>query len=199
MNPTTRLFPSTTGNPFADGSSFFPGAYRGNTPLERAIIDRARGTITSHRFGPPQIDTDLGSLTRAIDSAFVLIPRDAVPTIERATRSDYARSFHFPGNVTIGTAPDITAEQARKKAAAWVAVAAKLEGEEKAAADKAKAEADAEQAAAAARSKRLDELAAEYFADDFMNLGARKARVIEDTYKLELQLADKADDCGCDE
>jgi hypothetical protein len=202
--PGRNLFPS----PFADGSSFFPGAYFGNTPLERAIIDRARGSITRHSYGPPQINTDLQSLTGAVESAFVLIPRDALPKITADGTTPpgaYTRAFAFKDYPAVTMTGRPTAQEARRRAAAWVAVAALLEGEEKTAADKAKAEAEAEQAAAAARSKRLDELALEYFNDHHADLGVRKARVIEDTYKLEQQLAaaDKAtadakdDACGC--
>jgi hypothetical protein len=181
---TPSILPTIYGPP---ASAFFPGG--GKTLLEHTILTRANGSVTPSIYGPIRISSDLPSLTGAIESTFVLVPRQALPKITQTPESTFfGRTFRTDSG--LGLTAGGSADDARKTAAAWLAVAQVLEGEEKAAADEAKKKAAAEQQAADARRKRLDELATEYFDDDFMNLGFRKARIIEDTYKLEQQLAD---------
>jgi hypothetical protein len=103
------------------------------------------------------------------------------------------RQFYFAGDPYVPYSTDLnhTSERARQAATKWLAIAQHLDVEEKA---KAYEEAKAKAVAHAARAKRLDELADKYFGADFhSDLGERKARVIEDLYRLEQKLTDEGE------
>jgi hypothetical protein len=150
-------------------------------PLQQAIAKGSYGgTIRYGIYGPPEITARLDAVADAVESAFVLTPKDDLPKVTSSHSVTDGRAFHVPGQGSYSVpGGEFTAEFARSRAAALHAIAILLDAEEKAAADTAKkAETD--------RTKRLNELASKYFgADFFSDLGERKARVIEDFYKLE--------------
>lgn len=170
------------------------------TPLEHAIVKGTTfGTIKYNSYGPSEITAPLESVARAVESAYVLTPREALPKITATSKGNVNRSFSGSNNLG-ATVQGGTSESARQSAALWLAIAGLLEKEEKDAADDAKKKADAEQAAESARHKRLDALASEYFdAECYIDLGPKKARVIDELYRLEEQLKQDDEDYGDDE
>ncbi|WP_284984274.1 hypothetical protein [Arthrobacter sp. efr-133-TYG-118] len=182
---------------------FYPGASFGVqgpiTHLQRVILDRTPGRTV--RYSPDsgvEIIADLGYVADAVESAFVLVPREALPKIGRTNTTVNGGSFTTAAGENIQLNDGADAEKVRKVAATWLAVAALLESEEKAKADEAKKKEAAEAAAKIARTTRLEQLADEYFEEYFEELGPKKTRVIEELYRLEEEAAD-SECCGCDD
>lgn len=122
-----------------------------------------------------------------MESAYILTPKTDLPKVTRTIPGVY---------VVEGVGPlasiRSTAEEARKYANAWLAIAKHLEREEAARVyEEAKAKAVAEAAAAAAKQARLDELADEWFGKDYTDLGPNKAAAIQEIHRLETQLNTK--------
>lgn len=155
-------------------------------PLQRVILERARGTITAQSYGPARINAELESVAAAVESAYILTPKDELPKVVEGGGDKYTRVFTFAGQSQdpVGVMPTFTAAKARLRAAAWLAIARHLDAEEKAASD---AAAKAE----TARKKRLDELADQWFGKDFADLGDNKAAAIKEIHRLEQLTEDK--------
>lgn len=162
------------------------------SPLQKAIINRTdHGYINYKSFSGPEVTAPLQSISEAVESAFILVEKATLPKAMSSVRSTNARSFAFTGDGTfagLSANPSVTAEQARKTASKWLAVAQFLDAEEKI---EAKKKADAEAEAKNARAARLGELALEYFDSYYMDLSSKKVRVIEEIYRLEQEVKER--------
>jgi len=166
-------------------------SYGNFTPLQQAIVSRTKhGTLNQNYGYNLEIKAPLVSVSEAVESAFVLIEKATLPKVTNSPMSLTKRMFYFAGDpfVPYSANPGHTAEQARKTAAKWLAIAQLLEAEEKTNAAEAKKKADAEAAAKKARTNRLADLAYEYFDAAMTDLGPKKTRVIEDLYDLQEKL-----------
>jgi hypothetical protein len=167
-------------------------AVEGLPHLQRTILGRTRvGTLTGHGYNI-EIKAALSDVADAVESAYILTPKDDLPKVTASAETRYGRRFHVEGHPFMQPPGKSTAAEARKRATAWLAIAQHLEVEEKAKAyeeAKAKAVADAMNAAAeAARKARLNELADEWFGKDYNDLGPNKAAAIKEIHRLETQL-----------
>ncbi|MDQ0241198.1 hypothetical protein [Arthrobacter bambusae] len=165
------------------------------TPLQNAILNRTdNGFVNYKSYGGPEVTAPLQSLSRAVESAFILVEKATLPKITHATPPLLGkRMFNFAGDpyVPYSTDPNQTSEQARKTAAKWLAIAAHLEAEEKAKSDEAKKKADAEAAAKVARAKELDRIATFHFGKPIRELSANKTSAVEEIYRLEQVIAEE--------
>jgi len=162
------------------------------TPLQRAIAKGSyNGTIRYGIYGPPEITAPLESIADTVESAYVLTPKDELPKVTASP----VGSFEVEGIGALWVPDSRTAEGARKRAAAWLAIAKHLEAEEKAKAyEEAKAKAVADKVAEAARQQRLNELADEWFGKDFYTyLSPNKASAVKEIYRLETKLTEDKD------
>jgi len=173
-------------------SSFVTGYFSAPyTPLQRAILERTdRGTITHSSYGGPVIEASLDSVANAVESAYVLTPKTDLPKVTASPGG----SFDVEGIGSLWPQDSRTAENTRKRAAAWLAITQHLEVEETAKAYEAsKAKQVADSMAEAARMKRLDELADEWFGKDYLDLGPNKASAVKEIYRLETKLTEDKD------
>lgn len=158
------------------------------TPLQNAILNRTdNGFVNYKSYGGPEVTAPLQSLSRAVESAFILVEKATLPKITHATPPLLGkRMFNFAGDpyVPYSTDPNQTSEQARKTAAKWLAIAAHLESEEK-------KKADEEYVAKVARAKELDRIATFHFGKPIRELSANKASAIEEIYRLEQVIAEE--------
>lgn len=170
------------------------------TKLQQVIMDRTHGTVKYSTYGDPTITATLNSVSEAVESAFVLVEKATLPKVECINKGAAGRTFStgsafFADGLTV-TMNGGDSGYARKSASLWLAIAAHLEAEEKAAAAEAKKKADAVAAANRARATRLDGLAEEYFGEYLEDLGPKKTRVIEELYRLEQELANDQKDAA---
>lgn len=158
-----------------------PGRIQAPAGLPRVIIERTAGGCTkSYADKAPTINAPVASIAAAVESAYIITPKDELPKVTEG-HADTLKVEEF-GAMVLNTS---TSEAARKRAAAWLAIAQHLQGREKA---KAAEESVAKQAAEAARVQRLDELADEWFGKDYADLGPNKAAAVKEIHRLETKL-----------
>ncbi|GGH93844.1 hypothetical protein ACFFGR_09340 [Arthrobacter liuii] len=168
--------------------------------LQRTILERVQaGYVNYAGYNGIEITATLRDVSNAVESAYILTAKEDLPKVT-SRMEGFARIYRVDG-VPNGLAlpGEDTSSEARKRATAWLAIAQFLEREEKAKAyeeAKAKAEADAAaKAAEAARTRRLDELADEWFGEDsYADLGPNKAAAVKEIYRLETTLEER--DCA---